>query len=327
LYREIVAPVANVLAGKRHLFIVTAGSLTSIPFGILVTDEPPGEDSDPASLRATHWFADAYALSQLPSIQSLQFLRRFPRSRTASTTPGFAGFGDPALQGPPVSRSGTRSPDVARPSQLFMPGRTRSGSAMVNVTQIRLLNRLPGTAIELENMRLALHAPPDSVFLAQRATEARLRTMDLSGTRILVLATHGLMTGEIGAGEPGLVLTPPQSASENDDGFLTASEVSALRLDADWVILSACNTAAGDGSEGAPGLSGLARAFFYAGARTLLASHWPVWDEVAARLTVRAIRLLQEQPGLSRAAALQQAMQPMIATQHGPIRPRGPHSR
>ncbi len=81
-------------------------------------------------------------------------------------------------------------------------------------------------------------------------------------------ATHGLVAGQIrGAAEPALVLTPPAVASAADDGLLTASEIARfLKLDADWVILSACNTAAGD-SPGAEGLSGLAKAFFYAGAR------------------------------------------------------------
>ena len=72
------------------------------------------------------------------------------------------------------------------------------------------------------------------------------------------------------------------------------------------MILSACNTAAGDagdGSEGAPGPSGLARSFIYAGARNLLASHWPVRDNVAARITVRTVELRRDNPELSRAEA------------------------
>ncbi len=104
------------------------------------------------------------------------------------------------------------------------------------------------------------------------------------------------------------MFTPPAAPTEADDGLLTASEVAGLKLDADWVILSACNTAAGDGSEGAPGLSGLARAFFYAGARNLLASHWPVRDDVAARMTVRTIEIARDNPNLSRAEAFAQAM-------------------
>ena len=130
-----------------------------------------------------------------------------------------------------------------------------------------------------------------------QATETNLRKARLDNAQIIALATCGLMAGEVaGAAEPGLVFTPPATPSEADEGLLTASEVAALKLNADWVILSACNTAAGDGSQGAPGLSGLARVFFYAGARNLLASHWPVRDDVAARMTVRTIEIARDTP-------------------------------
>ena len=98
-----------------------------------------------------------------------------------------------------------------------------------------------------------------------------------------------------GSAEPGLILTPPAkgtsdaAALERDDGFLTASEVATLKLDADWVILSACNTAGGSG-ETAEALSGMARAFFYAGARALLVSHWAVGSDAAVKLTTKALR-------------------------------------
>lgn len=311
LYRQIVAPVASVLQGKRHVFVAAAGSLTSLPFGILVTDEPQGADGDPSALRSTRWFADAHALVQIPTIQSLQFLRRFGRNRSPGTadTGGFVGFGDPLLQGAATARGRNRGRGGTGLAAALLQQRTRSGGTVANIRQLSQLSRLPGTVTELESMRVALNAPSEALYLADRATETRLRTMNLSGTRVLALATHGLVAGEIpSVTEPGLVFTPPTQASDADDGFLTASEVSALRLDADWVILSACNTAANDGSEGAPGLSGLARAFFYAGARNLLVSHWPVRDDVAARLTVRTIQLLNEQPGLSRGEALQHAM-------------------
>ena len=106
--------------------------------------------------------------------------------------------------------------------------------------------------------------------------------MDLSDYRVLAFATHGLVSGELsGLGEPALVFTPPETGTEADDGLLTASEIATLELDADWVILSACNTAAADGTPGAEGLSGMAKAFFYAGARALLVSHWAVNSEAA----------------------------------------------
>ncbi|WP_430386169.1 tetratricopeptide repeat protein [Blastomonas fulva] len=327
LYQQLIAPVADTIRGKRHVFIAAAGALSSLPFGMLVTQKPEGADGDPASLRGTRWFADSHALIQIPSLQSLKFLR--DRLATSPTSGGaarqpFLGFGDPVLEGEVAIRGGGgrgvfvkgqgRDPRRARPQGLaaaeaFAPGTTRSGGGVVNIAALRQMARLPGTAIELAAMRTALGASPASVLTGAQATEANVRAAKLSDARILALATHGLMAGEVeGAAEPGLVFTPPALASEADDGLLTASEVAALKLDADWVILSACNTAAGDGSQGAPGLSGLARAFFYAGARTLLASHWPVRDDVAAKMTVRTIEIARDNPALSRAEAFAQAM-------------------
>lgn len=76
------------------------------------------------------------------------------------------------------------------------------------------------------------------------------------------------MAGELDHGsEPGLILTPPDLASETDDGYLSASEIAGLKLDADWVILSACNTASGE-APNAEALSGLARAFIVSGPTT-----------------------------------------------------------
>src|ERR1700693_2735473 len=99
----------------------------------------------------------------------------------------------------------------------------------------------------------------------------------------------------------------PDQPSELDDGLLQASEVAQLKLNADWVVLSACNTAAED-KPGAEALSGLARAFFYAGARSLIVSHWSVDDEAAARLMVGTLRASSHDPKLSHAEALRQSM-------------------
>jgi CHAT domain-containing protein/tetratricopeptide (TPR) repeat protein len=309
LYRQLITPVASVLAGKRHVFIAASGVLTSLPFGILVTEPPVGMDGDPEALRATKWFADAHALATIPTIQSLQFLREAAvGAGRSNVSAAFAGYGDPALSGKSQDR-GARSGKAVAARAIFRAELSRSGSGIADVAEIRSLARLPGTATELENIRVALGAPRSSVHVQDQATEGVIRSADLSHVRILALATHGLMAGELrGAAEPGLVFTPPAQASDEDDGFLTASEVSTMQLDADWVILSACNTAAGDGSEGAPGLTGLARAFFYAGARNLLVSHWPVRDDVASSLTVDTIKRQQADPKLSRAEALQQAM-------------------
>src|SRR5262249_38670206 len=129
---------------------------------------------------------------------------------------------------------------------------------------------------------------------------------------VLHFATHGLLAGESeglapGRAEPALVLTPPAQASEEDDGLLTASEVSELKLDADWVVLSACNTAAGDKVD-SQALSGLARAFFYAGSRALLVSHWYVDSQAAVAITSGAFGALKASPTIGRSEAVRRAM-------------------
>ena len=157
------------------------------------------------------------------------------------------------------------------------------------------------------------------LYIGAEATEQSVKSADLSQAAIISFATHGLVTGDIsGLAEPALALTPPEVASELDDGLLTASEASTLDLNADWVILSACNTAAGDGTPGAEGLSGLARAFLFAGARPILVSHWPVRDAVAATLTADTLKQLNDTPGLGRSQALRLGIRDMIADTSDP---------
>jgi CHAT domain-containing protein len=102
-------------------------------------------------------------------------------------------------------------------------------------------------------------------------------------------------------------LTIPDNPTELDDGLLQASEIAQLKLNADWVVLSACNTAAED-KPGAEALSGLARAFFYAGARSLVVSHWSVNDQATAQIMIAMFQATDRDPKLSHAEALQQSM-------------------
>lgn len=314
LYDKLLSPFAADLKGKRHLFTAATGSLSSLPLGILVTEKPVGADGDPKVLRATKWLADGPALLQLPSLQSLQLLRAVAARGETKTGERMIGFGDPVLDGKPSPRGaggrggGTRGGELAM-SEGLQPN--YGGTApLADPALLRKLARLPGTETELKAMQGLLGTANARLYLADQATEKNMKHGNLTGLSVLFLATHGLVAGELkGVSEPGLVFTPPATASADDDGLLTASEVAALRLGARWVILSACNTAAGDGAEGAPGLSGLARAFFFAGSESLLASHWPVRDDVAAVLTVRIFELMKADPKLSRAEALQRAEQ------------------
>jgi CHAT domain-containing protein len=182
---------------------------------------------------------------------------------------------------------------------------------------VRSLCPLPDTAYEIKCVAERFKDKAPLIRLEGEATEADLKNLSKSGKlaryRILHFATHGLLSGDVERmakrqGEPALVLTPPDKpADADDDGLLTASEVAALKLNADWVVLSACNTAAGE-KVGSEALSGLARAFFYAGARALLVSHWPVYSDAAVRLTTTAFAELERNPKLGRAETLRQSM-------------------
>lgn len=317
LYQQLVAPVAATLAGKRQVYVAAGGSLAALPFSILVSSAPSGADDDPTALRGTRWFGEDVALVHIPSIQSLALLRRSARERTSAT--GFLGIGDPVLAppAPEPSLQDTASADtparglrstraLTEAGRLFTPGRTRD-AALASPAALRALPSLPGTAIELERVREALGAPETSLLMREAAVEPRVRAADFSKVGVLLFSTHGATVDESGAiGEAGLVLTPPAGDAQPDnDGYLSASEVTTLPLNADWVILSACNTATGDGTDN-PGLGQLARAFFYAGARNLLASHWPVADAVSPTLITRTLALARA--GGPRAEAFRQAM-------------------
>lgn len=306
LYRSMWAPLESVVKGKVQVFVVPTGPLTSFPLSVLVAEEPRGGvagDADPQTLSDTAWLIKRHALTTLPSISSLKALRVYANKGSGSEP--FAGFGDPAFGAPANMLIASRS--VA---SVFR-------GASPDLATLRTLPPLPQTAGELKALAKALGASDDAVYLRERATEGQVKSIDLSKKRVIAFATHGLMAGDMGLGEPGLVFTPPGMASERDDGYLSASEAAGLNLKADWIILSACNTAAGD-TPGAKGLSGLARAFFLAGSKSLLVSHWPVWDNAAMKLTTGTVTNMQKRPADGRAEALRQSMLTLMNDKSAP---------
>jgi CHAT domain-containing protein len=155
------------------------------------------------------------------------------------------------------------------------------------------LPQLPDTADELNAVAKDLGAAAADIHLGADASETTVKRASLADYRIVYFATHGLVAGDIkGVAEPSLALSLPKVPSPLDDGLLTASEVAELKLNADFVVLSACNTIAGD-RPGAEALSGLARSVFYAGARSLLVTHWAVDSAAATRLTTSTFDLLK----------------------------------
>jgi CHAT domain-containing protein len=189
--------------------------------------------------------------------------------------------------------------------------------AGIDRARARSLPSLLDTADELNSVAKKLGAAAGDVHLGSDASETVVKRTALADYRVIYFATHGLVAGDVVAlGEPSLALTLPKQPNELDDGLLTASEVAQLKINADWVVLSAFNTAAAD-RPGAGALSGLARAFFYAGARALLVAHWSVDSEAATRLTTCAI--MTADPKLGRAAALSNAMPAYVNDNGSPL--------
>ena len=300
LYRDLVQPVEAALGGVKTLYVVSTGPLSGLPLGVLRT-APPAPGGDAREMADGPWFADRYALVTLPSVSSLRALGAL---KVAAGRQPLVGYGDPVLRG-------YETPGATRGELRVFRGLDAEGGALADPSVLRQgLASLPGTRAELTAMAQALGAPTAALHMGGAATETAVKaSADLSQARVVIFATHGLLPHTLKSlEEPGLVLTPPPVATTQDDGILTASEAARLTLSADWVILSACNTAAADGTPGAESLSGLAKAFLYAGATALMVSHWQVGDDVTAALTVQTITLQRADPRLSKAQALQAAM-------------------
>ena len=203
--------------------------------------------------------------------------------------------------------------DEARAKQVAM----RSLSSFYRGSQLDVrslaesLPQLPGTRTEVETIAKSLDVGKDDIKLGLDATEKAVKQSKLDDYRVVYFATHGLVAGDLQAftkakAEPALVFTIPEKPSDLDDGLLQASEVAELKLNADWVVLSACNTASSDGV-GAEPLSGLARAFIYAGGKSLVVSNWDVSDDATAKLMSNLFEISKDKPNLSHGEMMRQA--------------------
>ncbi|MDB5712502.1 MAG: uncharacterized protein JWL96_4572 [Sphingomonas bacterium] len=310
LYRALFGDpeIQAVIAARKTLIIVPSGALTMLPPGLLVTAPPIGGaagDMDAETMRQTAWLLRSKAIAILPSVASLRTIRQLVPHRAAAASDPLLAFTNPDFSGTAVR------PGISAP----LPGKRRTpdnyaayfrGGKPV-MEALRTLPPLPYTQTEGMALASALGASAESVLVGRDASKAELmrRSADgrLAHVRILEFATHGLVAGTARTpAEPALVLA---AGTRPEDWLLTASDAATLRLNAEWVLLSACNTA-GPGAEDADGLSGLARGFFYAGAESLLVSHWTIGDETASRLVPMTI-LLNGRQGLSKAEALRRA--------------------
>jgi CHAT domain-containing protein len=322
LYDIVLKPVEAGWANAQSLLIVPHKALGQIPMSLLVTRPttlPPKGKVLFAEYKDVPFLARKVAVAQLPAVASLATLRALPAPNANRRM--FIGFGDPwfspqeakEAQADQVSdalqtRGIHRTPNGLQTRGMPLHRRSAPKTEGVDSAQLADLPRLPDTAEEVRSIALALHADLSTdVFVGAAANEKNVETADLANRRIIVFATHGLVPGDLnGLTEPALALSAPDVAHVPGDGLLTVDKILGLKLNADWVVLSACNTASGEGA-GAEAVSGLGRAFFYAGTRALLVSNWPVETVSARTLTTDLFRRQAENPKLGRSEALRQA--------------------
>jgi CHAT domain-containing protein/Tfp pilus assembly protein PilF len=304
VYVALLGPVEPLIKDKRSLLIAPSGALTALPFHLLVTEKPPAAIPEKVEgYREAAWLLKRQAVSVLPSVGSLKALRGFAQREPAAKP--MTGFGDPMFS---PSGRGSEKRLASRSVTSVAYTDFWQGAGVDRTKLAEALPQLPDTADELNAVAKDLAVPASDIHLGADASETTVKQLALADYRIVYFATHGLVAGDVkGVAEPSLALSIPKQPTALDDGLLTASEVAQLKLNADWVVLSACNTIAGD-KPGAEALSGLARSFFYAGARALLVTHWAVDSVAATRLTTSTFDLLKADPGIGRAEALRRAM-------------------
>ncbi len=280
---EILFPFPkNLWTDIEELILVPTGPLMSLPFATLITDQSN------FTFRKANWLIKQVSISYLPSIKSLEYSKD---NDDKLFNKNFIGIGDPILI------------NYQNQNEL---------NSFDQLMEINQFSPLPETREELSIIAKSLNQPLENLYMGEKAREEVVKKIDFSNTNIIMFATHGILSGELAnVYEPALILTPPNEITNEDDGLLTASDIMKMDLNADWVILSACNTAAGDNTD-AEALSGLAKAFFYAGAKSLLVSQWVVESESTVLLTTGIFENLMNKTNISNAKAFQSSMLKLI---------------
>lgn len=288
IYEATLAPVAAQLAAAKALVVVPSGPLLSVPFALLLTG--PANSSD---LSGAPWLIRQMTIAHVPSAANFVDLRKAGSSRAAHPWFGFGGF----------------HPVTLAQAEATFPGATCSESAKLFAS----LPPLPFAQRELDAARTLLGASPSDEMLNTAFTADAVRHAALKDYRILHFATHALLPAELRCqNQPAIVTSAPPHARDASGALLTASDVTGLDLDANIVILSACNSGGPGDTTSGESLSGLARAFFFAGARSMLVTHWSINDQSSAFLVADTLRRLIANKDGGLAGALRAAQLGMI---------------
>ncbi len=288
LYQDVFGGFGKAFDGTERLVVAPAGPLLSLPFALLLTK--PG---DANNLARAPWLIREMTVAHVPAAANFVSLRQV--AGTSRATQPWFGFGDfhPVTLAQARATFGPRCGDSA---QLFAD-----------------LPPLPFAARELAAAQALMGAARQDELLGPAFTATAVEKLPLDQYRVLHFATHALLPTDLACqNEPAIVTSAPAGAKNASGALLTASDVTGLHLDANAVILSACNTGGPSGGQAGESLSGLARAFFYAGARALVVTHWSVNDQTAAYLIADTLSRYASRPSAGLGGALRSAELAMI---------------
>lgn len=301
LYDILIEPAEIIIDGKTDLLIAPDGALYYVSFEALLTSDPSS-----GSRSELPYLVRNRAISYVPSASVLASLRvrDTARQQREDGEKLFVAFADPdyGLRNRAVS--------VLDPQAINLGEETTRTSAIEGRTAS--LPRLVESAREVQRIAEMFGEERSAVYLQTEATEANVKSNPyLRDAQWVHFATHGLIDQDRPE-RSGLALTPVTDSSDlDDDGVLRVGEIFSLTLRADLVVLSSCDTGLGKVLSG-EGMVGLTRAFFYAGAESLVVSLWEVEDRSTADLMVAFKRRLDA--GASKAEALREAKLELIAT-------------
>ncbi len=294
LFQKLFAPVSEQLTESRHLITVPSGPLLSLPFNVLVL-QPHPQKIKKYDYSSVDWMGGHFALTLAPTVQSLVNLRKTVSASNASLP--FIGFGD-------------FTPIGADPGPI-LDTFGQSPRCLDTAKKIAGLPPLHETADELQAVAKLLNAPEDSLILDKAFSKKTISDTNLKDYHVVYFATHGLLPHQLEClQEPALVVSSPDSGY--GDILLTSNEILDLKMDADLVVLSACNTGGPEGGATGEALSGLARVFFFAGARSMLVTHGEIPSDPTVKLMQDTFGELTSK-NLSMAEALLNSQKAMIA--------------
>jgi tetratricopeptide (TPR) repeat protein/CHAT domain-containing protein len=301
LYQKIFLPVSNELKGISRLYISADDLLYTLPFEALVDREfdyqafrevkekgKRGEGDYLGEYAKLHYLIDTCTITYLPSASVLRSLRGCEKPGFGRWSKSLIAYADPIFSLEETKTGeGTKQKGINKETEFIL-------EILKSSTGVKL-ERLKETAQEAEAITQEVGGKEEDIYLREKATEENVYITDLKKARYLLFSTHGLLGGDFsGVAEPSLVLTlvdnPP-----GRDGFLTMSEVLGLDLNAELVVLSACNTyGRGDKAGSGEGFAGLTRSFMYAGSRSLLVTHWSVESQAARDLMVETFKNIKK---------------------------------